>query len=306
MKTIHRISLPVFFFAASALIAPRLSSAPPRAEILWDTWGVPHIFAKDSASLCRAFGRAQMESHGDLVLRLYGQARGRAAEYWGERYVDSDRWVRLMGIGPRAAQWLPLQSAEIRACLGSFADGINEFAKEHPELVGAAGKAVLPVTATDPLAHLQRVLHFTFIANPAMLQGLSVSEGSSGSNAWVAGPRRTSSGHVLLMTNPHLAWGDLYTLYEAHLSAPGLNAYGATFVGFPVLGMAFNDYLGWAHTVNPQDGVDLYELNLADGGYRWDNGVRSFEAEEQTIRVRQDDGSYRDQKLLVRRSVHGL
>src|SRR5262245_61566368 len=58
-------------------------------EILWDTWGVPHIFAKDAVGLFHAFGWAQMHSHGNLVLRLYGQARGRAAEYWGKDYVDS-------------------------------------------------------------------------------------------------------------------------------------------------------------------------------------------------------------------------
>jgi acyl-homoserine-lactone acylase len=61
-------------------------TAPTRAEILWDTYGIPHVYAKDTKSLFRAFGWAQMQSHGNLILRLYGQARGRAAEYWGEKY----------------------------------------------------------------------------------------------------------------------------------------------------------------------------------------------------------------------------
>jgi len=34
----------------------------------------------------------------DLILKLYGQARGKAAEYWGEPMLDSDRWVRTMGV----------------------------------------------------------------------------------------------------------------------------------------------------------------------------------------------------------------
>jgi acyl-homoserine-lactone acylase len=305
MTILHLRSTRCLLLLLSVSIAPQSQAATPRAEILWDTWGVPHIFAKDSGSLCRAFGWAQMESHGNLLLRLYGQARGRAAEYWGARYIDSDRWVRLMGIEERAKQWLPMQSADMRGCLESFAEGINAFATEHPDAVGSSEKVVLPVMSTDPLAHLQRLLHFTFISNPAMLQGIAPAAGSAGSNAWVIGPRRTSNGHVLLLANPHLAWSDLYTLYEAHLSAPGLNAYGSTFVGHPVLGTAFNDYLGWAHTVNTQDGADLYELTLAGGGYRWDNTVRQFDTEEQVLRVRQDDGSSRDQKLLIKRSIHG-
>ena len=31
-----------------------------------------------------AYGWAQMQNHGDLILKLYGQARGRASEYGGE------------------------------------------------------------------------------------------------------------------------------------------------------------------------------------------------------------------------------
>lgn len=67
-------------------------------ELLWDTYGIPHIYAKDSKSLFQSFGWAQMQSHGNLLLRLYGQARGRASEYWGKEYLESDRWVRTMGV----------------------------------------------------------------------------------------------------------------------------------------------------------------------------------------------------------------
>ena len=64
------------------------TAAVPEAEILWDTYGVPHIFAGNDYSLLYAYGWAQMQAHGDLILRLYGQARGRAAEYWGRDHLD--------------------------------------------------------------------------------------------------------------------------------------------------------------------------------------------------------------------------
>jgi len=44
-------------------------------QILWDTYGIPHIYGENSKSLFYAFGWAQMQSHGNLILRLYGQAR---------------------------------------------------------------------------------------------------------------------------------------------------------------------------------------------------------------------------------------
>ncbi|HEY9610453.1 penicillin acylase family protein, partial [Allocoleopsis sp.] len=33
-----------------------------RTEILWDTWGVPHIYGKSDRELFQAFGWAQMQS----------------------------------------------------------------------------------------------------------------------------------------------------------------------------------------------------------------------------------------------------
>ncbi len=59
------------------------SAAAGGTEILWDRYGVPHIFAPDHPSLFHAYGYAQMEAHGELLLRLYAQARGRGAEFYG-------------------------------------------------------------------------------------------------------------------------------------------------------------------------------------------------------------------------------
>jgi hypothetical protein len=54
----------------------------------------------------------------------------------------------------------------------------------------------------------------------------------------------------MLLANPHLPWSDLFVWYEAQITAPGIDAYGATLVGLPVLAIAFNNNLGWTHTVN--------------------------------------------------------
>lgn len=294
---------------ALLIVTPALLGLKPadagRAEILWDTWGVPHIFARDSEGLFYAFGRAQMHSHGDLILRLYGQARGRASEYWGQNYLASDRWVRTVGIPERAGEWLKAQSPAFRRYLDSFAAGINDYAREHRDRISNDVEAVLPVAASDVLAHSQRVIHYTFVTsqNATLEANRALSE--QGSNTWAIAPARSASRRALLLANPHLPWNDLFLFYESQLTAPGINAYGATLVGFPVMGIAFNDYLGWSHTVNTHDGYDLYELALVEGGYRWDGRVKAFETAEQTVKVKQADGSFKEEKLALKQSIHG-
>jgi acyl-homoserine-lactone acylase len=89
------------------------------------------------------------------------------------------------------------------------------------------------------------------------------------------------------------------------MTAPGIDAYGATLVGIPVLAIAFNDNMGWTHTVNTYDGWDAYALMLAENGYRFDGQVHPFESEVQTLKIKQADGSWQEQNITIQRSVHG-
>jgi len=287
---------------------PLASTTAP--EILWDTYGVPHIYANDTEELFRAFGWAQAQSHGDLILRLYGQARGRAAEYWGDDYLDSDRWVHTMGIPDRARAWYEAQTPQFQTYLDAFAAGVNAYAQTHEAAIADEVEAVLPITGIDLLAHTQQVLHFTFVVNPQQVAALSSDRPTAvkammGSNGWAIAPSRSASGDALLLANPHLSWSERFLWYEAHLIAPGVSTYGASLVGIPVLNIAFNQQLGWTHTVNPHDGWDAYQLRLREDGYWFDGQVRPFEVSTQPLRVKQVDGTFREESLTVRQSVHG-
>jgi len=273
--------------------------ASDRAEILWDRWGVPHIHSNSNTGVFAAFGYAQMHSHGNLLLRLYGQARGRGAEYWGEDYLDEDRYVRTLGIPERGRTWYNAQTRTMRRYLDAFAAGIERYAREHPEAIAPEVKPVLPITGADILAHVQRVIHGHFIASPRAIAA------QAGSNGWAIAPSRSRSGNALLLANPHLPWSDFFLLYEAHLRGPELNSYGVALVGMPVLAIAFNDQLGWTATVNTYNGTTFYALEPAADGYRWDGGIKPFEVETQTLKVRQADGSLREETLTIRRSLHG-
>ena len=272
-------------------------------EILWDRWGVPHIQAAEPGELFRAFGWAQMKNHANLILRLYGEARGRAAEYWGESGLASDRYLRTMGVPERAQQWYGAQKPRFKGYLDRFVEGMNAYARRHPESIDPELEPVLPLEPTDVLGHLQRVIHLSFVGREVTFG--RAGQPAPGSNGWAIAPSRSAGGNAMLLVNPHLPWSSFFTWFEAHWKTPEVDAYGATLVGMPILGVGFNDHLGWTHTTNPLDGIDLFELSLVEGGYRWDGGVRPFETETQLLRVRQPDGTIRRETLTVRRSIHG-
>ncbi|WP_414530643.1 acylase [Nodularia chucula] len=304
-KPFRFLTIIIGFILAIVLASYGGANVATSTEILWDTYGVPHIYGRDAQSAFKAFGWAQMQSHGNLILRLYGQARGQAAEYWGEDYLESDRWVQTMGVPQRAASWYKLQSPAFRNYLDAFAAEINAYAQEHGDLIDDEVEVVLPVKAEDVLAHLHRVLHFTFVVNPGSVAGISQAESKAGSNGWAIAPARSDNGHAMLLANPHLPWSDLFLWYEAQMTAPGFNAYGATLVGIPVLAIAFNDHLGWTHTVNTHDGWDAYNLELVDNGYCYDGQVKPFEITNLSLKVKQPDGTFKTEPLVVKHSVHG-
>ena len=151
-------------------LAALLYSAQPFAagptEILWDRYGVPHIYAADRESMFYAHGWAQMRNHADLLLRLYGESRGRAAEYWGgDANLELDRWVQLNGVPERARRWYDAQDPQFRTYLDAFARGINEFAAKHPGAIGAEYARVLPVSGVDVVGHPLRAVHYGYMGS---------------------------------------------------------------------------------------------------------------------------------------------
>lgn len=292
-------------------------------EILWDAWGVPHIFAQTDADAFRAFGWAQMRAHGNLFLKLYAQARGRAAELWGETYLESDGFVRRMGIPTRAVEWAAMQSPEMHANLTAFVAGVNAFAAQHPSDLSSEAREVLPVTLEDVFAHIQRVYAVYLTQGGQRPSGAAQNDivpptdllpdvpplgtGIAGSNAWVVGGSKTHSGRPILLANPHLYWADFFTFFETHLNISGenLSLYGVAQVGWPVLRYGFNDHAGWAHTVNALKGWDAFALEVDGDGYVLDGVTRAFEVSQESIKIRQRDGSIREETLEIKHSLYG-
>ena len=282
------------------------SNSNKTSEILWDNYGVPHIFAKDYNELFYLFGWAQMRNHANLMLRLFAQSRGRAAEYYGKKHVDSDKWVHTHNIPNRAKDWLELQNPTFKRYFESFVNGINDYANNFPDDIDIENKPVLPITSLDLLTHYQRVIMYHFVTNPRDTQfdPYSINK-NTGSNTWAIGPSKSASGNTMLIINPHLSWGDMFTWFEVQLNCYPLDIYGATLVGSPFIGIGFNEYIGWAHTNNVHDGQDLYKLTLTDGGYKWEDDVKSFDERIIQLNIKQNNDDINTEKYLIKESVHG-
>ncbi|MBY0503568.1 MAG: penicillin acylase family protein [Bryobacteraceae bacterium] len=306
---------------------PNLAKTAGKTEILWDRYGVPHIFADSLEQMFYAHGWAQMQNQADLLLRLYGESRGRAAEYWGAQAqgrdnLALDRWVRTNEVPERAIAWHRAQDPRFRAYLDAFARGINAFAAAHPEHTSPAYRQVLPVSGVDVVGHTLRAVHYMYMGSQARLRteaapllpkrslaalpaGLTEPVAPAGSNTWAVGPSRSASGKPMLIINPHLIWEDFYSYMEVHLTGPGYDLYGAPQIGFPVPVVGFNRYTGWGRTVNTIDTVDFYRLTTRDGKYEYDGQWKDFERATKTLKIREANGTLREEKLEVRRSIQG-
>lgn len=293
------------------------------SEVLWDHDGVPHIYAQEADGVAYAFGRSQMQMHAELLIRLYAQARGKGAEHYGEVFeagepfptdmLEVDKLVRTMDFPRRASEWSTAQSPRMRAYLEAFVAGLNEQAAEQELSPEAQG--VLPLSVDDVMGHTLRTL-FSYLTGASATGAANCSriypsgEATSlnligGSNGWALGPTKTANGKAMLLANPHLMWGGSHTWFEAHFNSPQYDIYGATLVGLPVMRIGFNDRLGWVHTVNTQDGCDLFELTLDGDQYLLDGKRTPFEERSEEIKVKTADGSLQSQSMRQRRSVHG-
>jgi len=291
------------------------------SEVLWDRYGVAHVFAKSETDLFYGFGWAQAHSHGDLLAFVYAQARGRAAEYYGAAQVENDRWMAINDVPARARKWLGQQTPPFRANLVAFAAGANAYEASHAQEFSSEARAVFPLSALDVVAYEQRLLQYVYAAPAQILEHLPPTAppdhdpGRGGSNGWAIAPSRSEDGHALLLMNPHVLWEPDYSSYwaadwdtytEVQLTAPGIDLYGATQVGLPVLRFVFSDYLGFTQTVNePQNSVTFYHIVPELNGYRFDGKVLPYRERTQTLKIRQKDGRFTTETVHVRTTVHG-
>ena len=123
-----RLSLPLMAgeAAVSGIAAP--------VEVLRDAYGVPHIFARSERDAQFALGYVHAQ---DRLWQLEMNRRiaaGRLAEVLGPAALDSDRFLRTLGIRRVAEASLRHLDRESLELLGAYAAGVNAFLDSKPVL----------------------------------------------------------------------------------------------------------------------------------------------------------------------------
>jgi acyl-homoserine-lactone acylase len=84
-----------------------------------------------------------------------------------------------------------------------------------------------------------------------------------GSNTSAVHSSKTTTGENYLLINAHQPNTGSQAFYEAHIcSEEGLNMIGGLLPGGPCILHGVNENLGWAHTVNYNDKVDVFQLEM--------------------------------------------
>ena len=263
-------------------------------RILRDTWGVPHVFGRTDPDVAYGLAWAHAEDDFQTIQGALLAARGRLATVLGREGAPNDYMVQLLRIPDVVdAGYERDLRPETRALCEAYAEGINHYAALHPDeampdLYPARGRDLIAgfVHKTPLFFGLDRVLRG--LLEPAPSPGPPVTP--TGSNMFAVAPRRSADGFTRLAINSHQPWAGPVAWYEAHLhSETGWDAVGGLFPGVPLILHGHNRNLGWAHTVNKPDLIDVYalEMNAAHPSqYKLDGAWRELEVRTAAIQVK--------------------
>jgi acyl-homoserine-lactone acylase len=298
--------------ACGFLAAPSAGSEPDdglasQVTIRRDKFGVPHILAPTEEAAAFGQGYAVAEDHALVLARLLLRGRNEEAEYFGEKFAESDLLGKILHMYEGAETGYALSPPGVRRIMDGYAAGYNRYVRQHR---AELPPWVKPATAVDFLAHGRRVVLMEFSMNLGQLKDIgkdknkstalpaAVDDFAKGSNMWAIGKGRSASGNALLMGNPHLDWAGSQIWCEAQITVPGkINMYGATLIGSPVITVGFNENLGWSHTVNLHDSDDVYELTLDPKDprkYVYDGQSVPLRKDEVTVKIKTDSGIVAD------------
>ncbi|MFM2138059.1 MAG: hypothetical protein RJA57_366, partial [Bacteroidota bacterium] len=111
-----------------------------------------------------------------------------------------------------------------------------------------------------------------------------------GSNAFAMNAARTTTGESFLAINAHQPNTGPVAFYEAHVqSDQGWNMLGGLFPGGCLIFHGTNENLGWAHTVNFQDKLDIFQLEMNPSNsnqYKFDGAWMDLETDKARLHVK--------------------
>ncbi|HEV3051694.1 MAG TPA: penicillin acylase family protein, partial [Longimicrobium sp.] len=100
-------------------------------EVWRDSLGVPHVWARDEEDLFRAMGYVHAQDRLFQMEMFRRVADGRLAEILGKDLLDTDKFLRTVGMGRSAAENEARLAPEHRRALQAYADGVNAWIRTH-------------------------------------------------------------------------------------------------------------------------------------------------------------------------------
>ena len=128
-----------------------------------------------------------------------------------------------------------------------------------------------------------------------------------GSNSWVVGSEKSSTGKPLLANDPHLGVGIPGIWYQVGLhcrsvgSSCPFDVSGFSFAGLPGVVIGHNQSIAWSMTNLAPDVSDFYLEQVRGGSYQRDGRYVPLEQRQETIKIAGEG----DHTITVRSTVHG-
>lgn len=240
---------------------------PSGIEIVRDSFGVPHIFAKTDAEVAYGLAWAEAEDDFTSMQEVILPAKNLMARVQGKKGAAGDYAFALFRCREITEEkWNTLTPAFLKLIDG-YVQGLNAYAQKHPEEV--LHKKIFPVTVKEYIASSVFALTIFNGADQALFrifnnkEWLAPEVDKKGSNSAAINATKTSTGESFLLINAHQPNTGPQAFYEAHLcSEEGLNIIGGLLAGGPCILHGVNENLGWAHTVNYCDRLDEFQLEM--------------------------------------------
>ena len=296
----------------SPRVAPRLNKIipvnPANIDIVRDKWGVPHIFAPTDREVAYGLAYAMAEDGFAAMQDLILAAKGRTGEYLGASGAAVDFLYQTFKIDEIVERDFNTSfSPEYLAVLDGYVQGLNKYALQHPK--EQLLKDVFPITTKDLAKGYALALcvvcgidkDIQAIVNNTI--PLSV-DGPKGSNGYAFSPAKTKDNSTYLCVNSHQPLEGAFSWKEAHVcSQEGWNMLGGVFpLGCtPFIGT--NENLGWVHTINKTDLVDVFQLKMNPNSplqYELDGRWQNLEVRTIALKVKIVGGV----KVKVKRQVY--
>jgi len=305
---------------AASLATPALAQPGAQVTITRDEWGIAHVHGRTDADAVYGMIYAQAEDDFPRIENNYLTNLGRLAEAEGESAIWQDLRQRLFIDPDRLQADYAKSPAWLQRLMVAWAAGLNAYLADHPAVKPKVITHFEPWMALSftegsiggdiervPLSQLRAFYEHRQVAMTAQERGLVWRE-PAGSNGITIAPSRTSTGHALLLINPHTSF-----FFRSELqmtSDQGLNAYGAVTWGQFFVYQGFNPHVGWMHTSSGVDNVDEFAETVVDTpsggkGYRYGAQVRPLTQATITLRYARGDGTFGTRRFVTWASHHG-